>query len=144
MTTAQIASRTPVAVGRILRNTLAAGIAAALANVAVLAIGNAAIDGSVQVTDGPGSSTYTDLTLVQGAISTLVSAALAGVLYLVLARLAPARARTIFIAVAGVALLVSFGGPLGLDIPGEQQLILSVMHVVAAAIIVPVIARARR
>lgn len=143
MTLAHAATRPPVAAGRIMRNSLIAGVAAAVANIVVLLAGNAVIDGSVRVTESPGSSTYTDLGAGQAAVATLISALLAGAVYAALARFAPARARTIFLGVSAVALLLSFGGPLGLDIPGSQQAVLSAMHVVAAAIIVAVVPRSR-
>lgn len=110
-----------------------AGVAAAIANIAVLFAGNALIDGDVQVTDGPGSSTYTDLTAGQVGIATLVAALLAGLAWIVIGRFAAGRVRGVFLGITAVALVLSFGGPLGLDIPGSQQLILSVMHVVTAA-----------
>jgi hypothetical protein len=119
------------------------GLIAAVANVAVLLIVNASIDGSIEVTP-PGSSELEQLTLAP-VVGASIMPALVGVgFYLALRALAPARARTIFLVVAGVVTLASLGSPFGLDISRAEQLALVAMHIVAGASIALMIARPAR
>ena len=131
---AMSSERVPSSAQTVFRAALTGGVIAAVINAVWLLVGNAVIDGSVR-TASPGSSDYSNLAAWRVAIATLVASVAAGVLYLGLTRFAPARARTIFLAVVAVATLASFGAPHGLDIPGSQKFILTVMHMVTGVVV---------
>ena len=78
----------------------------------------------------------TPLPFLTVVILTLAAAILATLLYGVLTKLTPGNILPPFISVVVTALLVSFGGPM--EIPGaslQTRLLLSTMHVTAAAVI---------
>jgi Family of unknown function (DUF6069) len=119
---------------------LTGGVAGALLNVAVLGVGNALVDGTIR-TASPGGDSYADLGAATVAGATLLAAVLGALVWIALRRLVPDRARSLFLGLIGFATLASFASPLGLDIPGSHQFVLSVMHVVAAASIAVALVR---
>jgi len=90
---------------------------------------------SLQVTAAPGSSTLVPLQIGQVIVASLLPALPAGLLLAVLARFVP-NPWTVFMAIAGVFLLVSFMGPINLPTDPANELVLNLMHVVSAVAIV--------
>jgi hypothetical protein len=114
---------------RIVRATALAAVAAVLANVVLRAFAVAAFDIP--------QPEFEPLNLRPVVVSTLGGVIAAGVVYALLAR-------RVFLIVAGVALILSLAAPLTIDDPdadAEAVGTLIAMHVVAAAISVPVLLR---
>jgi hypothetical protein len=114
---------------RIVRATALAAVAAVLANVVLRALAVAAFDIP--------QPEFEPLNLRPVVVSTLGGVIAAGVVYALLAR-------RVFLIVAGVALILSLAAPLTIDDPdadAEAVGTLIAMHVVAAAISVPVLLR---
>ena len=111
---------------------LTAGAIAAVANLIVYFIAGAT-NVPLQIAS-PGSSQLERLQFVPVALASLIPAFAAAAALLILRRFTP-RADTIFQVIAVVFLLVSFSGPLGMPTDGATKFVLSLMHVVAGAII---------
>lgn len=77
------------------------------------------------------------------ATATLLAGLAAWTLLVILERVGPS-ARTVWIAVAVVALLASLAGPLGGGVTASAAAGLACMHLVAAAVLVPLLARSAR
>ncbi len=77
------------------------------------------------------------------ASATLLAGLVAWALLAILERVTPSG-RTVWVAVAVVALLASLAAPLGGAITGTAAIGLATMHVVAAAILIPLLARSAR
>lgn len=124
----------------------AQGAALALAgNVALWGLGNALIPGGLQLNAPPdGKLAALPLPAVMGA--TGMAAVVAAFLFAALHRFRGARARTSFLSVAGVFLLLSLSGPLGLpETTGiATKAVLCLMHLLAAASIAGNLARLGR
>lgn len=118
------------------------GIATAIAIVAALAVyALARLAGANLVVAPPGQPTGT-VNAVSVVVITLVSGVGALVLALLLARLAPTRARLVFLILALAVLALSFAGPLGASAQTSTAFWLSLMHVVVASAIIPLTLRA--
>ena len=95
------------------------------------------LDISLQVGGGqPDWNTIIPLTVAGLIPPTFVPAIVATVLYALLRLFLKQRARRIFQVVALVAMLLSFGGPLSLDVSTANKMILALMHLATAAAIV--------
>jgi hypothetical protein len=77
------------------------------------------------------------------AFTTLLAGLAAWALLAILERLTPSG-RAVWIAAAVVALLVSLAGPLGGAVTTRAAIGLATMHLVAAAILIPLLARSAR
>lgn len=77
------------------------------------------------------------------ASATLLAGLVAWALLAILERVTPSG-RTVWVAVAVVALLVSLAAPLSGAITGTAAIGLATMHVAAAAILIPLLARSAR
>ncbi len=76
------------------------------------------------------------------AFTTAVAGLAAWAVLALAERLLGTRARPTWTAIALIALLVSFGGPLsGTGVTDENRLVLALMHVVAAALLIPLLYR---
>jgi hypothetical protein len=130
-----------VGFGQLLQAGIRGGVIAAVLCVLALLVGNAMIDGVVQVTP-PGSSVLEDLS-VWLVIAATVFPGVAGAIVLYgMLRLRPAAGGRIFAAAAFLITVASCVSPLGLDISGAAQVILIVMHLVAGAAITVALMRA--
>ncbi len=136
----QSASRTGavvVARSAIWRATAIAAAGAAVANLVVALIAKAA-DVSFQVAP-MGSDTRQDIPVVMFAVASVVGALIGGGVAQLLARRAGA-ART-FVIVGAVGTALSLITPIAADADAAMKWVLLVSHVIAGAIIVPLIAR---
>jgi hypothetical protein len=77
------------------------------------------------------------------AFLTLLGGLAAWALLAILERVTPSG-RTVWIAAAVVALLISLAGPLGGAVTAQAAIGLASMHLVAAAILIPLLARSAR
>ena len=93
-------------------------------------------DVSIQLPDGPGSETLTDVTIGPIIFFVAVASIAAGILLWLLQRFVPNRALRIFQIAAVIVLLLSLGLPLGLDQPLEGQLSLVAMHILVGGVII--------
>lgn len=114
-----------------------AAAAAAVANVVVVVIARAA-DVSLEVTQ-MGADTREELPIVLFAIASVVG----GLIGIGLAQLLAARpqARRRFVVVGVVGTVLSFISPLAADADSGTKVVLALTHVVAAAVILPILAR---
>jgi hypothetical protein len=120
---------------RIVRATALAAVAAVLANVVLRALAVAAFDIP--------QPEFEPLNLRPVIVSTLGGVIAAGVVYAVIARFS-GDPRRVFVIVAVVALVLSLAAPLTIDDPNadaEAVGTLIAMHVLAAAISVPLLVR---
>ncbi len=116
------------------QTTLIAFIAAAIANIVLFFIANALLPQPVSIPAEMGA-----INIVSITISSLVGTLGALVAFVLIKRFTRHPAR-IFLIVSILALIVSMAGPFGS--PGialSTRLVLALMHVVAAAIIVPLL-----
>jgi hypothetical protein len=109
---------------------LIGGLIAAVANTIVLFVAQA-LGTPLQIAMDP-SAPAAPLTIVPVVLASALPAIGAGVLLWLLGRFTR-RPFTIFLAIAGVFLLLSLGGPLSMPVPGATKAVLSLMHVVAGA-----------
>ncbi len=123
-----------VAMDKIWRAALIGGVLSAVGNVVVFFVAGW-LGVSLQVTAAPGSSTLVPLQMGPVVVASLLPALPAGLLLAVLARLMPSP-WTVFMAIAGVFLVVSFMGPVNLPTDPANELVLNLMHVVSAVAIV--------
>jgi len=131
-----------VAMDKIGRAALIGGVLSAAGNLVVFfAAGWLGVD--LQVTAAPGSSTLVPLQIGPVIVASLLPALPAGLLLAVLARFVP-NPWTVFMAIAGVFLLVSFMGPINLPTDPANELVLNLMHVVSAVAIVGALWRLAR
>jgi hypothetical protein len=120
----------------------AVGIATAVALAAALLVyGVAGLTGADLVVAPPGQPTGT-VNAVSVIVITLVSGVGALLLAVLLARLAPRRARVVFLVLALTVFAVSMVGPLGAAQRTSTAVWLTVMHLVVAAVIIPLTMRA--
>lgn len=122
------------------RTTGIAAVGAAVANVVVALIASAA-DVSLEVTQ-MGADQREEIPIAMFAIASVIGALIGGGIAQGLAKRAGA-ART-FTIVGVVGTVVSMISPIAADADAETKWLLAVTHVVAAAIIVPLIARRLR
>ena len=118
---------------------LLAAVAAAVANVIVYLIAVALFDANLRVPEGLGSDTYSDLAVGQVIFASMLPALLATLLAIALVRWTGAPRRW-FVISAVVVLLLSYLTFFDLDGTTGAFVTLAIMHVVAAAAIVAVIA----
>ena len=123
-----------VAMDRIGRAALIGGVLSALGNLVVFFVAGW-LGVGLQITAAPGSSTLVPLQIGQVIVASLLPALPAGLLLVVLARFMP-NPWTVFMAIAGVFLVVSFMGPINLPTDPVNELVLNLMHVVSAVAIV--------
>ncbi len=93
-------------------------------------------DVSIQVPDGPGSQTLTNLTIPPIIFIVAAPSIAAGILLWLLQRFIPNRALRVFQVVAIFFLVLSFGLPFRLDQRLEGQLSLVAMHILVGAVII--------
>lgn len=91
------------------------------------------VPGAVAVVVGPPAVGFT----------TLLAGLAAWALLAILERVTPS-ARTVWIVAAVVALMISLAGPLGGAVTTRAAIGLATMHLVAAAILIPILARSAR
>ncbi len=116
------------------QTVLMAFIAAAIANIVLFFIANAILSEPVSVPAEMGVVNVVSIT-----ISTLVGTLGALLAFVLIKRFTRHPART-FLIVAVVALIVSMAGPFGsAGIALSTRLVLALMHIIAAAIIVPLL-----
>jgi Family of unknown function (DUF6069) len=137
---ATTSSAAPARVGTAGRLAVTVGVATLIATAAALVLYAVAwLTGARLVVAPPGQPTGT-VNAVSVVVITLVSGLGALVVALLLHRLA--NARVVFLVVALVVLAVSFAGPLGAADRTSTAVWLSLMHIVVAAIIIPLTLRA--
>ncbi len=141
MMTANAAVRAPVArgaaSGSLWRVGLLAAVLAAVANALVFAL-------AVQVGIFPAFRLNPDAgpqMAIELVVGVSVLAGLAGVGSFALLRRWVERPLRTFLGLAGAALLLSFAAPLALPGTTAQVLVLNLMHLVAAAVVVGLVAR---
>ncbi len=122
------------------RTTAIAAVGAAVANVAVALIAGAA-DVSLDVTQ-MGADQREEIPLVMFAVASVIGALVGGAIAQLLAK-RDGAART-FTIVGVVGTVLSMASPIAADAAGETKWLLALTHIVAAAIIVPLIARRLR
>jgi len=121
---------------RLFPRALAAVVVAILANLVVYVVARGLFDVSFVMPYEGMDSTPKRLPAAMVAIVSGLTAVVAAALFWALDRFGR-RPLTVFRAIAGLVLLVSFGGPLSLDDTSTStRVALIVMHVVAAAAIV--------
>ncbi len=122
-----------ITIGRIARATAVGAGVGIIANLIVYAIARAiGFDFSVP---SPQNGEPMPLPPIAVITATLIPAIGAGVVWFILNRTVRYPQRS-FLLIAGVVLLISFAGPFTLSISLIEQLILNLMHVIAAAAIV--------
>lgn len=132
MTSTAIPQSDRLSLSRLLRAGALAALGAVVANVIFFVILNA-----LGVTITLPADMGGQLTVVPVIVSTLVGAVGATAVLAALIRFTSNPAR-LFLIVSAVFLVISFGGPLanpGID--GTGKFLLSIMHIIAAAVIVP-------
>ena len=114
-----------------------AAVGAAVANLVVVVIARAA-DVSLEVTQ-MGADTREELPIVLFAIASVVG----GLIGIGLAQLLAARrqARRRFVVIGIVGTVLSFISPIAADADAGTKVVLALTHVVAAAVILPMLAR---
>jgi hypothetical protein len=125
-----------VAVRRLPVAALIAAAVAVVANLVIFFLAGAFVPLEVQA-GGPGSPVM-PLTAVPVIVTSALPAFGAAVLLALLGRFL-SRPHLIFMIIAIVFLLLSFGGPLSLQVNTGSKVVLSLMHVVAAVAIVGVL-----
>lgn len=117
---------------------LLAAAVAALGNLLLLVI--AGLFGiSILTPVPPEGTTIAPLTAGPVIISSVVPALAAALLLGLLGRFTASPLRAFYV-IAVLFLLISFAGPLGLPVDATSKLLLNLMHVIAAAVIVGVLA----
>ncbi|WP_182607050.1 DUF6069 family protein, partial [Streptomyces alkaliphilus] len=92
----------------------------------------------IRVPDGPGSTTTSELPLLNVVISVAVLSLAGWGLLALLERLAPARARVLWIGIASAVVLVSLLGPLfGEGLSAGNRLTLICLHLAVGAVLIP-------
>lgn len=124
-----------VAIGRLWWVGLFAATDAAIGNVIVFALGKSLLGISFLMPPKPGVTELVPLSMTNVVIASVVPAVAATVFLAILGKFAPRPIR-VFRIISVVFLLVSFGGPLSLPVDLSTKVALSVMHVVAGAVIV--------
>lgn len=123
-----------VAITKVWWAALMGGGLAAVGNLVVFAVAGT-LGANLQIPATPGSTTLAPLTAGPVIGASLVPALFAGGLLAILGRFLR-NPWPVFLVIAGVFLLVSFGGPLNLPADTTTKLVLSLMHVVAGVAIV--------
>ena len=120
--------------GRTLGVGLVSGLVAGIANLILFFISRALFSLPYLVPMGGPTSPAVDLPVFAVIVASTIPAIGAALLYWALGRFT-SRATTIFVAVAVVFGLLSFGGPASLPIDLGTRIALALMHVVAGVII---------
>jgi Family of unknown function (DUF6069) len=89
----------------------------------------------------PGSDTALDVTLAAVIVNSLFACLLAWLLLLLLERITPRRASTIWTITATVVFLLSLFAPLSSDADGGVKVALLLMHTTVAVVIIPAFRR---
>lgn len=112
-----------------------AGVVAGVINLIIYFLATGVLNIPVEITMGGPTAPLVPLTPGPVIVMSLIPAIGAAVLLWILRRFT-ARPYTIFLIIAVIALLLSFGGPLPLPIAAAAKGVLILMHVVTAAVIV--------
>lgn len=120
-----------------------AGVVAVVINLIIYFFATSVFNIPVQITMGGPTAPLVPLTPGPVIVMSLIPAIGAAVLLWILRRFT-ARPYTIFLVIAVIGLLLSFGGPLPLPVAAAAKAVLVLMHVVTAAVIVGFLARFAR
>lgn len=123
----------PIDNRRLLWAAPAAGLVAAIIDLVILWIAQAALGTTIMVTMGPDGPAQAAMGGVLFAV--MVPAILAGILLTLLKRFTAQPWRN-FVIIAAAFALLSLGGPLTLSNPLGERLVLALLHLVTAVIIV--------
>lgn len=126
--------------GLILRTGAVALVVSLIANLALFVIvGLIGID--LVQGDPAGGDELVPITAVNVIFASIVGGVVGTALALLVGRFV-GRARTVFIVIGAIGFIVSMGGPFTIpDSPTDNLVVLTIMHVVAAVIIVGLLAR---